>query len=101
MSTKELESKIAELEKRVEEIEGNTVIIESHNDALMQLVEQIIPNNVENIDKMLKSMNMMRKEYIETFENLDGFLIANSRDGTLWRLPGTSWPRFDDEGNEL
>tara|TARA_B100001750_G_scaffold71257_1_gene56856 strand:- start:662 stop:952 length:291 start_codon:yes stop_codon:yes gene_type:complete len=96
MSTKELESKIAELEKRVEEIEGNAGIIESHNDALMQLVRQIIPN-------INTTMNMMRKEYIETFENLDGYLIANIAmdNGVLWRLPGTSWPRFDDEGNEL
>ena len=93
MSTKELESKIAELEK----------MVEGHNDALMQLVEQIIPNNVKNIDNMLKNMNRMRKEYIETFENLDGYLIANIAmdNGVLWRLPGTSWPRFDDEGNEL
>ena len=93
MSTKKLESKIAELEK----------MVEGHNDALMQLVEQIIPNNVKNIDNMLKNMNRMRKEYIETFENLDGYLIANIAmdNGVLWRLPGTSWPRFDDEGNEL
>jgi hypothetical protein len=97
MSTKELESKIAELEKRVEEIEGSTVIIvEAHKDAMMRLVKEIIP-------KINTAINMMRKEYIETFENLDGYLIANIAmdNGVLWRLPGTSWPRFDDEGNQL
>ena len=97
MSTKELESKIAELEKRIEEIEGSTVIVvEAHTDAMMQLVRKIIPN-------INTTMNMMRKEYIETFENLDGYLIANIAmdNGVLWRLPGTSWPRFDDEGNEI
>jgi len=97
MSTKELESKIAELEKRVEEIEGSTVIIvEAHKDAMMRLVKEIIP-------KINTAINMMRKEYIETFENLDGYIIANIAmdNGVLWRLPGTSWPRFDDEGNQL
>ena len=95
MTIKELESKIAELEKRIEVIEGNTVkVVEAQQDAMMQLVKKIIPD----IHTLL---NKMRKEYIETFENLDGYLIATMKDGVRWRLPGSSWPRFDDEGNEI
>ena len=97
MTIGEPESKIARLEKRIEVIEKNTVKeVEAQQDAMMQIVTKIIPD-------LHTVLNRMRKEYMETFENLDGYLIATiaMKNGVRWRLPGSSWPRFDDEGNVI
>ena len=94
MSSREYDKKIRDMEIKIENLEET---IDEARDILMKLMTGTLPN-------MNQMMNMLRKEYIETFENLDGYLIAFSNGldgGKPWRLPGTSWPRFDDEGNKI